>query len=277
VVTVDHDRAARHRSKITTTDSDEERAQQVLQRVLEVRVDRTDRGGKDGDGRTDLGFTLPDGPGVAEVISTRNEQSAACDKAVEKKSYVPVDRMKRLWCVYLESSMNVKSLHKTLPRHLKRLEDLGVSQVISCDQRQHLPSDLQTIPDCLAFPPDDSTGGYFFLQISTSGFSFDAEQTLQYCEQFLHSRPDKAKKLRREGARAVHRHLVLLIDLWSQESKKAFHFLQAEEVPIPPRPPALQEGVTGLWIIPLTHLPPACPILYWSAVRETWTSTQVPL
>lgn len=267
----------------TTTDTDEEWARYLLQQVLGTEVRRTDRCGKDGDGRTDLAFELSDGAAIAEVVSTRDPQVERLGNTIARRRYTRVPELNWLWAVTPTPSTRVKDLRARLPQQLRGLEDRGVSQVLDHTTRMFgLPPELQSVPDCFAMAPTpDHPAGYMLMEPCAGGFPGGGDQAMDQLETFLQSRPDKATKLgaeatrlHREGVDVRHQEIVVLLELFSKASEAAFRFLVDGEDPAGLRPPALQEGVTGLWLIPLSYFPPACPVLRWTIGAQKWTCTR---
>ncbi|HET9654801.1 MAG TPA: hypothetical protein VFP72_05570 [Kineosporiaceae bacterium] len=203
---------------------------------------------------------------------------------IARQRYTRVPDLNWLWFVTLTPSTRVNDLRSRLPRQLRELEERGVAQVHDQATRMfRLPPELQSVPDCSAVAPTpDHPAGYMLMTPCVGGFPGGGDRAMDQVETFLLSRPGKAAKLGTEAARlrqtgveVRHREIVVLLELFSKASEDAFRFLVDGEDPAGLRPPALQEGVTGLWLIPLFHFPPTCPVLHWTIGAQKWTCTQV--
>lgn len=262
---------------------DEKLAAYVLEQDLNVPVRLTDCGGQHGNGRADLAFGLPDGAGIAEVVSLRDPEQESLSEAIARgsrrkpaRSYTSVPGLRYRWALQPPLGTLVKELRSRLPEWLAELESLGIGHITPTVRCFQLPERLQGVPDGFPIePPPGECGGYYLLERVVGGFPGSGDRALERCEDFLAGRPDKAAKVLREGQQATHRHLVLLLDLWSPIAEGMFRFLQDYEPGVPLRPPSLQAGVTGLWLVPLYHFPPTCPVLYWPTGGDTWKFQRV--
>lgn len=271
--------------RLTTTEVDEKWASFLLGEVLGAEVQRTDLGGKNGDGRTDLGFTIEGKRGIAEVVSTRDAEVEELSAAMSRHRYTRVEGLRRLWFVEPSTPMRVKGLCESLPDRLRQLEELGIMKVRDQFTREFkLPRELRSIPNCFSIEPSDQhPPGFFLSRPVSAGFPGSGDQALAEAEKFLGLESGKVSKLNSEAARqgeegrvVDYRYLVVLVDPNSDSSEALFRFLTGTDDPSAFHALELQEGVTGLWFIPMDAFSPV-PVLHRTQENDRWMLTRVPV
>ena len=241
----------------STKDADEELALRVIRLALDVPVVvHDDRAGRS---TYDLEIQYRDGRrGAAEVVSTRDRDRTALERAVGKRGYVQSEELTRLWMVNVVPGTVIRRIEPETFSLLVQLEKAGIDRLTRADRHPltRTATGLGIVSCWSAMPTSKHPPGFYIWPDASAAWVGDGDGVRRFCEEFLadENQADVLAKLNQEALDERHAVVILSVD-------QLGHHTAIDTGALPTVPPLLPPEVDWLWVI-ASKSPPVCAV-YW--------------
>lgn len=241
-------------------------AEEVLRRVLDIRVTHRDDGSASR--MPDALFELPDGRQGALEVTTIGEAEALEREAIAAKTDWCVEGASWAWMIHVGSGVVMRDFERHLPTLVLACEEEKVRdpRLLSYERRHHEAREWLSRVDVSmhGFPESNRPGAIDVLPDGDGGAVYEHLDALP---QWLAARlrePDLAEnidKLRATGRDELH--LFLRIHDTAMPFSLYYPLAWGDYLPDAPLDPP--HGLSGLWLVPAWKN----PILWWGS-RTNW-------